>query len=64
MRSISAATVVVLPEPGGPVDEHQALLLLGEARDLRREAELVELGDLRRHAAHGHGERPALAVDR
>ena len=44
--------------------EDQPLLLLGEARDLQREAQVVELGDLRRDAPHRHRERAALAVDR
>ena len=48
---------------GRPGDEHEALLLLGEAVHRRGQAELVEGGDLRRDAAHDHGERPALAVD-
>ena len=52
-----------LARAGRPGDEHQAALLLGEALHLRGQAELVEVGDLRRDPAHDHGERAALAVD-
>ena len=63
MWSISAGDGRGLARPRGPGHQHQAALLLGEALHLRRQAELVEVGDLRQDPAHDHGQRAALAVD-
>jgi hypothetical protein len=59
-----AANVDVLPDPVGPVTQHQAARQPGEVGEARREAEPGEGRDLRRQRANRRGELAALAVGR
>ena len=62
-RSTSDASVVDLPEPVGPGDEHEAARERGEVRHRRRDAQRLERLDLERDHAEGGTDGVALAVD-
>ena len=57
------ASVVDLPEPVGPGDEHEAARLAGELGEHRRQPERLEALDLGRDVAEGGADRAALEED-
>ena len=61
--SMIDASVVLLPEPVGPVTSTRPRGLFGELGDDRRQAELVEGQDLERDRAERAGDRAALHED-
>ena len=60
MRSIIAASVVDLPEPVGPTDEHDSVRPVQQRVARRGRAELLERTHAERHDAQGERQRAAL----
>jgi hypothetical protein len=58
--SIIAASVVVFPEPVGPVDEHESSRLVGEASDHLGQPHLLERRTAEPQLPEHGRERPAL----
>jgi hypothetical protein len=63
MSLIIAASVVDLPEPVVPGDQHQPALGVGDLLQHRRQAELVEAGDLARDDPQHRAEVALLLED-